>query len=110
MGLTKPIPPKLKEEMASDPFYARCCIRDNNCNGRVNNPEWHHNLIYAGQRQNAKFCILPVCLYHHSIEKRTDIKEKLDYIMIMRATPKDFKKFPRKDWLQRKKYLISKYG
>ena len=78
------IPPILRDELANDPFYKTCCIEDDFCSGRI---EWHHNLIFAGKQVNERFCILPVCHFHHEHEKNHIIGEKLDYIMWSRATP-----------------------
>lgn len=84
------IPQKLKEELSSDIFYKKCCIPDEMCNGRI---EWHHNLIYGGKQINEKFCILPICHFHHEHEKNSKIGEKLDYIMWSRATPEQIKSY-----------------
>ena len=102
MPATKPIPKKMREEMAEDPFYHRCCLSNGECYGRI---QWHHHLRYAGQRQNVKFAILPVCEFHHTNEGRPDIKDRLDRVMILRSTPADLAKYPRKDWFHLKKHL-----
>jgi hypothetical protein len=99
---------KVKKQIDADPFYHRCCLADENCDGRV---EMHHNLIYAGQQQDYKFCILPVCAnFHHKNEKREDIRDKLDWIMLQR-TDLNFliKTFPRRNWLQLQNYLQQKF-
>lgn len=90
------IPPSLRAEMADDPYYAKCCLDYTGmCNGRI---EWYHNLIYAGRQQNRKFCILPLCHAHHMRADLKPIKEKLDKIMVSRATPEDLAEYPRKAW------------
>ena len=91
MSMTMPIPAKLRKELSEDPYYSECCLLDSECWGRV---EWHHGLIYAGKRQTAKFCLLPVCHNHHELEKRRDIKKRLNDIMWSRATEEDKKKYP----------------
>ena len=102
MSATKPIPKKLREEMAGDPFYRVCCIANGECYGRI---QWHHHLRYAGERQNVRFAILPVCEYHHEKEARLDIKHRLDTVMLLRATPEDLAKYPKRDWFHLKKSL-----
>lgn len=92
------IPPKLREEMANDVYYYKCCIASQDCRGAI---EWHHNLIFANKQVNEMFCILPLCHYHHDIEKRRDIKERLNYIMLNRATHEQLKKYGReKEWVR----------
>lgn len=102
MSATKPIPKKMREEMAEDAFYHVCCLADAECFGRI---QWHHHLRYEGQRQNVKFGILAVCENHHAKEARQDIKDRLDRVMLSRATPEDLARFPRKDWFHLKKHL-----
>lgn len=77
------IPDELREDMANDPFYKSCCVANEYCRGKI---EWHHNLIYAGRQVNEKWCILPVCHWHHEHEKEKFIGDKLDYIMLGRVT------------------------
>lgn len=104
----RPIPTSLKEEIAEDKFYKRCCIADENCQGRI---EWHHNLIYASKQVNEKFCILPICHYHHEHEKDTEIGDRLDYIMLCRATDDDLKRFSKAvNYLALRYRLRQKYG
>lgn len=76
----RPIPEKLKDEMASDPFYSRCCLLwIGGCSyGKI---EWHHNEIYAGRQTNEKEAILPLCVAHHKLADRKDIRELLNIIM-----------------------------
>jgi hypothetical protein len=81
--------------MSEDPFYKKCCIVHFPCSGKI---QWHHNLIYAGKRQNAKFCILPVCEWVHENATKKIIKEWLDAIMMCRATGEDRLKYPLLKW------------
>ncbi len=102
------IPPELREELSNDPFYLKCCIPSVACNGRV---EWHHNLIYAGKQVNEKFCILPVCHFHHEREKDKETGEKLDYIMLCRAENSTLRRFSKAiDYVSLKEKLETKYG
>lgn len=95
MSLTLPIPIAMREEMSNDPFYKKCCVADSECGGRI---EWNHALIYAGKRQNEKFCILPMCHWHHYHEARRDIKKKINTLLLKRATPEDLAKYPKRDF------------
>lgn len=104
-----PIPPKLKKQIDKDPFYRKCCLQDENCDGKI---EMHHNLIYAGQQQNYIFCILPACAnFHHKYEKRPDIRDRLDSIMLSRTNLLFLQQtFPKRNWPQLQNYLSKKYG
>jgi len=93
MSMTKPIPQKMRDEMSQDKFYSRCCLAGLigiPCSGRI---EWHHNFTYKGTRINEPWCILPVCHNHHENEKRSDVKELLNWIMLNRK--KDFSEYDR---------------
>lgn len=92
-SMVKPIPLKMRHELAEDPFMQECCIRSFDCKGRI---EFHHNLIYAGKRVNEYGAILPLCHFHH--EKESKFKRELNAIMYSRMTDKDRAKYPRKKW------------
>lgn len=101
----RPIPPKLREEMSEDPYYKSCCLQGA-CIGRV---EWHHNLIYAGRQVNEKFCILPLCEYHH--RNIVKIKEVVDHRMLNRATDDELRKYSKAvDYIALRERLNKKYG
>ena len=93
--MTCPIPPKMRQEMNNNPWYHQCCIVHPECSGRI---QWHHNLIYAGKRQNEQFGILPVCEWIHERATRRDIKEQLNAIMVSRMTDADRKKYDHRKW------------
>lgn len=105
----RPLTSKLIKEIDTDPFYRTCCLKGlGYCNGRI---EMHHNLIYSGQQQNYKFCILPLCSHHHAIEKSPECRDLLDWIMIKRTTLEFLiRVFPKRNWLQLKNYLDKKYA
>lgn len=104
-SLTSKIPPAMREQMAEDKFYTKCCIADIICSGRI---EWHHNLIHAGKRVNEIFCILPVCSTHHRME--ASFKDKLNYIMLKRATDDELRKYSKAiDYIAMRKRLKEKY-
>jgi len=107
-SLIKPIPKEMRAEMSSDIFYKKCCLFDEECSGRI---EWHHNLTYASRRVNAPFCILPVCHFHHFHESRSDIKEKLNWIMLNRATSQELLEYSKAiNYIELKKRLNVKYN
>lgn len=85
----RPIPPKLRDEMAADPFYKRCCITGS-MRGKI---EWHHALIFKGRQVNEKWAILPVSKEVHASVSNPKIKQYLDWIMLNRATDEQLKKY-----------------
>src|SRR3990167_5022633 len=101
------IPKKLKEEMAADPFYQRCCITG--ALAKNTKVDWHHNFIYAGKQLQEKWAILPLREdIHKDIVKH---KEKCDWIMLNRATDKQLEKYSRARDLKRERdRLNKKYG
>lgn len=103
----RPIPQKLKDEIAADPFYKRCCI-----SGRPATStkiDWHHNLIFAGRQVNEKWCILPLAKEVHDNIAR--YKEKCDWIMLNRATDDDLIRYSKAENLMRKRDILNrKYG
>lgn len=103
------IPKKLNDEINQDPFYRFCCLRDENCQGRI---ERHHNLIFQGRQYQKKFCILPACSdYHHKYANRKDIKEKLDQIMLNRASDQEILDISKAiNYISYRNRLNEKYG
>jgi hypothetical protein len=105
--MISPIPVKIKKKLLDSGFMDKCCISDSSCSGRI---EWHHNLIFAGSRINEAFCILPVCSSHHAREKNPIIGEKLDYIMLTRATDEELKKYSKTvNYIVLRAKLLKKY-
>lgn len=101
----RPIPPALKAEMEADPFYKKCCITG----FRYEKIEWHHNFIFAGKQLNEKWCILPVVVEVH--KNLWNYREKLNWIMLNRATEATLKKYSRSENLIAKRdRLNKKYG
>ncbi len=101
------IPPKLKAEMASDPFYERCCITG--AFAKNEKVDWHHNLIFAGRQVQEKWAILPLRKdIHDDIVKH---REKVDWIMLNRATDEQLEKYSRARDLKRERDRLNKiYG
>jgi len=107
MSLTSPIPPKLREEMANDKFYDKCCITGLSKNAvKI---EWHHNLMFSGKRVNAKFCILPLADFvHRNIVK---YKQKCDWVMWSRASEQEIAKYSKAINYKRERDRLNKiYG
>lgn len=79
------IPPKLKAEMAADPFYLRCCVTGE-FGTRYDPIEWHHNLIYGGKQVQEKFAILPLKRSLHAQANAKTLRDRLNWVMLSRAT------------------------
>lgn len=80
------IPRLQKLAMENDRYYTICCYQvhaNDLCEGRI---EWHHNLIIAGKQSNAIWSILPVCHKHHMKSGDRNVKERLNWIMLNRAS------------------------
>jgi len=99
------IPLAMREEMANDPFYSRCCI-SGNTHEKI---EWHHNLKFGGKQVNEMFCILPLSKsIHDNIVK---YKEKCDWIMWNRANNEEIRRYSKaEDYFKTKEQLNKKYG
>ena len=94
------IPPKLREEMANDPYYSKCSRLGNDCKGRIT---WEHAWIYAGKQINEKWAIIPLCEYHHLYEGLN--KHENQRISLRRATEEDLSHYSKKDWKKEKIWL-----
>jgi hypothetical protein len=109
------IPRKLREEMASDPYYGMCArqalFHDHVCGadpltGKL--IEWEHAIKYKGKQLQEKWAIVPLCYEAH----RGNLldKDKNRYIALSRASNKDLASYDRADFIQQKTYLEEKYG
>lgn len=100
------IPKKLKEEMANDPFYKKCCITGTLAtNAKV---EWHHGLMFAGKRVQEKFAIIPLRKDIH--DNVVYYREKCDWIILNRATDEQLKKYSKStDLIAMRDRLNKKY-
>lgn len=87
------IPPKLRDELAADPYYKFCARSDEECRGRIT---WEHAFTYAGKQIQRKWAIIPLCEFHHlgaGLDKFIN-----QCIAVARATLADRKEFPRINW------------
>jgi hypothetical protein len=109
----RPIPPKLREEMASDPYYKVCArLNDGPCGGKIT---WEHALIHSGRQINAKWAIIPLCCRHHGVNEWQDkgslCKEKNVIIALNRATDEELREVSKAvDYLRLREHLNKKYG
>lgn len=66
-SLRSKIPTEIREQLAEDPYMARCILEDETCSGRI---EWMHCFTYGGKRVNELWSILPGCHKHHYEEAK----------------------------------------
>lgn len=104
----RPIPKKMREQMCKDPYYQYCCYTGLK-KGEVK-IEWHHNLQYAGRQVNEVWAILPLSEAIHIQARNTKIKEKLDWIMLNRATDEELMKYDRANLIEKRAMLNRVYG
>jgi hypothetical protein len=97
----RPIPPKLRSQIAADPYYQKCArAKDGGCAGRIT---WDHCFTYQNRQINEAWAILPVCVYHHL--GPGFVKTTNQLIALSRATPEDLAKYPPVDWVKLKTRL-----
>ena len=117
MANTKPIPLRMREDIAKDPFMDNCVYLDEeapnkDCEGYL---EWEHANLFAGKRINEPWNIIPCCTSHN--RGKGIVKEYNQYRALLRAIEllpdglNDLvRRYPTHDWLQKFKYLDGKYG
>ena len=91
-----PIPQKLRDEMADDPYYKYCARASGHCEGRIT---WEHAMTYAGKRINEKWAIIPLCEFHHGLLGSGGMNKSVNVsIALARANREDLEKYPRAFW------------
>jgi hypothetical protein len=93
------MPPALRRELSEDPYYRTCSRANGDCEGRIT---WEHALTYAGRQIQAKFAIIPLCEWHHSVNRFQDaggLNKPINVEIAMgRATAIDKTKYPLLPW------------
>lgn len=97
----RPIPQKMRDELASLPRMKRCTVSDfgfGSCDGRI---EWHHVWVYAGRQINEPWAILGACERHHAlVNSEWLVRDAFMRASIRLASEEDLAKYPRKNWNQ----------
>ena len=110
------IPPKLRKEMAADPYYSTCArqtlLDDHECfpdplTGKL--IEWEHVFYWQGKQLQKKWCIIPICwLTHRGPEFNKEINE---WIALNRAEDEELKEISKAvDYNLKRDYLNTKYA
>jgi len=103
----RPIPPKLRKQLADDPYMASCKYR--NCG--VPLVEWNHAIIYQGRQLNTWYAIIPLCYKHHRGQFGTipqNVRDWCELEAIDRSNGQIKKDCPRLNWDVRREYLLKK--
>lgn len=106
----RPIPPKLRELIAKDPFMKRCIYKSPDAPNRncCEGIQWEHAAIYARKQINEAWAIVPCCGNHNS--GKYMVKDYNLYRALLRADMDDIcERYPKRDWRQEFKYLSEKY-
>jgi len=104
----RPIPPKMRQELASDPRMRQCSVWTPNarygpCEGRI---EWHHVWTYGGKQINEPWAIVGACHQHHEdVKKEPETRKAFERYSLGLATAADLMKYSRKGWDQIKKSI-----
>lgn len=106
----KPIPLKLREEIAKDPFMQQCCITESE------DVSWEHCWCYGKGQINEAWAIVPLRRDLNTSHPPKDVKDRCRLISLQRAIellPKGLEtlkqKYPKKNWEQEFKFLSSKF-
>ena len=111
MGLTKPIPPKLRAELDREAYYHRCCVTG--LTSRQTKIEWHHNFTHGSKRGrvNERWCILPLSADVHDKARTREVKDILDWIMLNRADESTLRGYSKaEDLIAKRDRLNKRYG
>lgn len=109
------IPPNVLKEILADPFYKTCAKYDQHgheCKGRIT---FDHTVIYAGRQLQAKWSIIPLCAYGHSVDAHQDDgdldKEMNLWIALNRATDAEIQAISKStNYKREKERLNTVYG
>ena len=107
----RPISSKFRKIIDEDPFYRRCALADEKCDGRIT---IEHAFIYAGRQIDEMWNFVPLCEWHHSVGKWLGCggldKSRNEWIALNLAPPRAFKAYPKRDFETLKAHYNKKYG
>lgn len=93
---------KFRKQFDIDPYFKLCARSNPECEGRIT---IEHAFIYGGKQIDELWNFVPLCWFHHlgnGLDKNTNQK-----LAIMRASDEDLEKYPKKNWPQLRKYLLT---
>lgn len=106
------IPQKLKKEILADEYYKSCARKNDDCDGRIT---WEHAIIFAGKQANLKWAIVPLCTFHHAVDKHQDggdLNKELNMLLALNRASDDELRCVSKaiDYLSMRQRLNKKYA
>lgn len=109
------IPPKLRRELAADPYYKQCAregLFGHECDGRIT---WEHALYFGGKQIQKRFAILPLCAKAHNVDlwqDRGDLDKTInEWIALNRASQDELLEVSKaRDYFLYRGYLNRRYG
>lgn len=109
------IPPKMRAEMAADPFYSICSLAHvpgHICGGKVT---WEHAIIFAGKKVQEKWAIPPICERGHAVNSFQDAgtmkKEVNVWVALNRANDDELRAVSKVvDYIRERARLNTIYG
>lgn len=110
----RPLSYRVRKEVNTNRFYKTCVITgwtDEDCkkSGLKVYISIEHALEYAGKQMDEPWAVVGLRSDLNTSYMPLDIKEKCRIVCLIRSTPEDLRKYPKKDWNQIKKYLFNKY-
>lgn len=99
----RPLSPRVRKVVNSDPFYRTCIRKGLDCKGRI---EIDHAFIYGGRQVDEVWALVPQCHFHHVEDLDRPYSQ---YVALLRATEEGLKRYPKYDWNQLKTYLNTLY-
>ena len=106
---------RVRNILANDPRMKTCeryqTFKDHTCEpdprtGRL--IEWEHVWTYGGKQIDETWAIIGTCWWAHRGPGLD--KSKNQFISLHHASDEDLQKYPRMNWAQARKYLISLFG
>lgn len=112
----RPIPPKLREDLANRPEYKTCmrrhALKDHVCEadpltGKL--IDWEHAIIFGGKQLNEAWAIVPICYLVHRGGKLN--KEINVWLALNRATDDELRAISKAvDYIRERARLNAIYG
>lgn len=73
--------------------------------------DWHHNLIFGGRQSDIPETILAICDFIHDMARKTEVKERLDWIMLNLMSDEQIRSISKAtDYFFVRNRLNAKYG
>ena len=103
---------KNKQIINENPYYRRCARENYDCDGRIT---IEHALIFAGKQIDEIWNFVPLCEYHHAVNRHQDggdLKKEINvWIALNQAEESDLRRYSKSvDYVRMREVLNKKYG